>query len=98
MIKKVNVFPDRMLPVGELFYKRRRKDRLMSLWSIDLTGKWSLEGTSRPGAYRQGHLEITADVPGNIELDLMNNGITEDLFFADNARKIRDFEYYKWTF
>ncbi len=40
----------------------------------------------------RGYEEIPASVPGNLEIDLENNGIIEDPFFADNHHK-RDCEY-----
>lgn len=71
----------------------------MNLCYADLNGEWKLSGSPRPGACIEGDvIEIKADVPGNIELDLMNSGIIDDPFYGQNARRVRDFEYYSWQY
>ncbi len=41
---------------------------------------------------------ITAQVPGNVELDLFRAGIEPDPFYAENLYLFRKYEFYSWQF
>lgn len=41
---------------------------------------------------------IDAVVPGNVELDLMRAGILPDVFFGNNIRLLRPYEWYGWRY
>ena len=43
-----------------------------------------------------GHLRAT--VPGNFELDLVENGILPDLYFGENILKVQDYEDTHWWY
>ncbi len=42
--------------------------------------------------------EITACVPGNVELDLCRTGVRPDPFYANHIRRLRAFEPYEWWY
>ena len=50
-----------------------------------------------PGAECES-LTIDAVIPGNVELDLERAGILPDLFFGNNIKLLRKYEYYKWRY
>lgn len=41
---------------------------------------------------------ISAQVPGNVEIDLMNAGILPDIFFGNNVKLTRPYEFYRWRY
>lgn len=41
---------------------------------------------------------IDAQVPGNVEIDLMREGILPDIYFAENITRLKPFEYYRWIY
>ncbi|HZO99760.1 MAG TPA: glycoside hydrolase family 2 TIM barrel-domain containing protein [Terriglobia bacterium] len=74
---------------------------------ISLDGKWRLYyfpqdkfQISQPDQLKsQGVSWIEATVPGNVELDLSRKGeLPEDLFFAENLRKLKPYELYEWWY
>ncbi|NLG26167.1 MAG: glycoside hydrolase family 2 [Clostridiales bacterium] len=67
--------------------------------------KYSLNGEYRlyyadeqvaPGAreYRM----VPAQVPGNVEIDLMRAGVLPDIFFGNNVKLLRPYEFYIWRY
>lgn len=71
-----------------------------------LNGKWKLYYYNQLEKDIDSPEKLTADiktvdctVPGNVELDLSKAGILpEDLYFASNMRKIKEFETYAWWY
>ncbi|NLB42874.1 MAG: glycoside hydrolase family 2, partial [Clostridiales bacterium] len=45
-----------------------------------------------------GMQSIPAMVPGNVEIDLMNAGILPDIFFGNNVKLLRPYEFYRWRY
>ncbi len=41
---------------------------------------------------------IPAKVPGNVEIDLMNAGILPDIYFGNNIKQLRPYEFYGWIY
>lgn len=74
------------------------------LFSLD--GEWALahyeEGAypiEEPGQLEDWTLEwIPAQVPGNVELDLLRAGKIEEPFYASNIRQLRAFENHTWWY
>ena len=74
--------------------------------NLSLNGDWKLyyhpeEGVlpdSPSALYEAGWPVIDAKVPGNVELDLMRAGLTEDPFYAENVYTYRKYEFYQWWF
>ena len=74
--------------------------------SISLNGDWTLRYHLEDGLmpetpaemYTQGWPCITAQVPGNVELDLVRAGLEEDPFYAENLYAFRKYEFYQWWF
>ena len=64
---------------------------------LDLNGKWQLKYRiqSLPGDNWE---EVDAEVPGNVELDLMRHGIIPDLTKGDNIYAALEFEQYEWLY
>ncbi|MGI6671502.1 MAG: glycoside hydrolase family 2 protein [Christensenellales bacterium] len=72
---------------------------------ISLNGAWELYYRLEDGplpddlsAFRQGAQRIPAQVPGNVELDLVHAGVEPDPFYADHLYKFRKYEFYSWQF
>ncbi len=71
---------------------------------LDLNGTWELryhpenEGTWDTPAALIGRPSIPAQVPGNVELDLVAAGVEPDPFFGDNLYRFRKYEFYEWWF
>ena len=72
---------------------------------ISLNGAWELYYHLEDGplpddlsAFRQGAQRIPAQVPGNVELDLVRAGVEPDPFYADHLYKFRKYEFYSWQF
>ena len=74
--------------------------------SVMLNGPWTLYYHPEEGALPQTPDElheadwprIEAQVPGNVELDLMRAGIEEDPFYDQNLYNFRKYEFYQWWF
>ena len=75
--------------------------------TIDLNGNWMLQfGPQTEAASKMGDPEIpeewtklTAMVPGNVELDLMDAGmLPKDLEMGSNIYELRKFETYQWWY
>jgi beta-mannosidase len=67
---------------------------------ISLNGEWKLryhlEEKNMPEVSMWP--EITAQVPGNVELDLWRAGVEKDPFYAENIYDYRKYEFYRWQF
>jgi beta-mannosidase len=76
------------------------------LQTVSLNGDWKLyyhpeEGTlpASPAELMEAQWPvIDAQVPGNVELDLMRAGLAEDPFYAENLYDFRKYEFYQWWF
>jgi beta-mannosidase len=75
-------------------------------WSQSLNGKWDLwygvdtgcEIKSKAEALEKDYKQVSAQVPGNVELDLIKAGICKDPFFGDNVLGFEKYEHYAWLF
>ena len=73
---------------------------------ISLTGEWQLryfcEGVqtvASPKALNDIKVQtVSAQVPGNVELDLLRAGIIPDPFIGTNIRQLRPFEFNDWWY
>ncbi len=71
---------------------------------LNLDGEWSLayapETKWAPGGmeFPENAQVISAQVPGNVELDLHRAGIEPDPFFGENVKLFRKYEFYMWKF
>jgi beta-mannosidase len=74
--------------------------------NISLDGEWQLFHLQR-GAHDIRHPDdliasglesIPANVPGNVELDLVRAGLLPDPFYADNIKRLRSLETYEWWY
>lgn len=73
---------------------------------LSLNGKWKLtyfpEGDACPKNPKElfslGQKSIRAEVPGNVELDLMQAGIIKDPFYGLNSKGLRQYEFYEWWY
>ena len=59
-----------------------------------LNGEWSLKGFEY--GKKEPALELTAQVPGNVELDLHRAGIEPEPFFGANEYLYRKYESWSW--
>ena len=74
--------------------------------TVNLCGEWKLYYHPEDGQTPETPAElmaagwpaIDAQVPGNVELDLVRAGIEEDPFFGENLYKYRKYEFYQWWF
>ena len=73
--------------------------------TISLNGDWQLYGFPQRDAraVKPSDLAtlspIPAQVPGNVELDLVRAGaLPKDLYFADNILKVREYELHEWWY
>ncbi len=73
---------------------------------VSLDGDWQLT-YFREGEYAVRHPDdlaaagapaVTAQVPGNVELDLQHAGVIPEPFYAGNIRRLRPFEFYEWWY
>jgi len=79
---------------------------MMNVQHISLDGNWQLafapEGRFRiehPDDLDAAQMEmIPAQVPGNVELDLVRAGLLPDPFGGDHIRQLRPFEFYEWWY
>lgn len=72
---------------------------------LSLNGQWDLymmpeeaEVPGDPASFRAKARKIPAQVPGNVELDLVRAGLEPDPFYADNLYRMRKYEFYSWQF
>lgn len=71
---------------------------------IDLSGEWKFYAIQPEGnkiTAPMGLKTLTpfqGTVPGNIELDLVANGMSSDPFYAENGRSYRKFEFYDFWY
>jgi len=71
---------------------------------VDLGGKWELlfarEGAGAPEtiaeAEKAGATRMEAEVPGNVELDLLRAGVEKDPFIGNNLYLYRKYEFCRW--
>ena len=61
-----------------------------------LNGVWNVQGVDR--LHPEKKLSLTAEVPGNIELDLHRNGIEPDPYYSDNEFLYKKYETWDWEF
>lgn len=75
--------------------------------SISLDGKWTLYFFEQKNRYetpdvlhlRRDVKKIECNVPGNVELDLAENGyLPKDLYMGMNIMKTEDYEPYEWWY
>lgn len=74
--------------------------------TLSLNGEWSLRYHMEDGVMPETPDElsalswpqISAQVPGNVELDLVRAGLEEDPFYAENIYAFRKYEFYQWWF
>lgn len=45
-----------------------------------------------------GMESVPAVIPGNVEIDLMNAGKLPDIFFGNNVKLLRPYEFYRWRY
>ena len=72
----------------------------------EINGAWNLyyapEKAGQPDTYNPNLLntwhKISAQIPGNVEIDLEAAGITPDPFYADNLHAYAPYEYYQWVY
>ena len=62
--------------------------------NLSLNGEWALRGRSPEGET----LSLTAQVPGNVELDLFRAGIEPDPYYGANEYLYKPYEFWDWTF
>ncbi|HEX3000052.1 MAG TPA: glycoside hydrolase family 2 [Armatimonadota bacterium] len=73
---------------------------------ISLDGEWTLahfqEGSAvvaGPEELAQAGLQtLPAQVPGNVELDLMRAGVLPDIYHGDAVHQLRPFEFHEWWY
>lgn len=73
---------------------------------ISLNGKWTLSYWKQPQTpitspedmKRVEVKEISAQVPGNVELDLLAAGIIKDPMIGSNVNELREWEGYQWCY
>ncbi len=74
--------------------------------TANLNGTWTLyfgddDGqilTTALEAKAKGYRKIDAQVPGNVELDLVRAGLEQDPFLADHVLDFEKYEYSNWLF
>lgn len=74
--------------------------------SVSLNGKWTLHFwpqpetpiTSPENMHTTTYKTIDANVPGNIELDLLAAGIIKDPMIGNNVWEMRPYEGYQWCY
>jgi len=74
--------------------------------NISLNGQWQLaffpEGEhiiSHPDELAAADLRtLPAQVPGNVELDLERAGVLPEIFYGNNIRLLRQYEFYEWWY
>ena len=64
-------------------------------YTLSLDGEWQLEGFNED---QSKHVNLTAEVPGFVHLDLLREGMIEDPFWRDNAKYCQWVEYWKWNY
>jgi beta-mannosidase len=74
--------------------------------SISLNGRWTLQYWEQPtvavrspeGMKNADVKQVSANVPGNVELDLLNAGIIKDPSVGNNIYDLRPYEGYEWCY
>jgi beta-mannosidase len=73
---------------------------------IALDGQWQLvyfpegeKAIAHPDELASADLRVvSAQVPGNVELDLERAGILPEIFYGTNIRLLRPYEFYEWWY
>lgn len=72
---------------------------------INLCGKWQFafaeDGKQNEADVVAGQDQLEwrdCEVPGNAQLDLLQNGLIDDPFFARNTEEITKYEHYEWWY
>lgn len=73
---------------------------------ISLNGKWQLSYWKQPsaavtspeGMKWMNVSKIQAQVPGNVELDLLSAGLIKDPMIGNNVNDLRPWEGYQWCY
>ena len=64
---------------------------------ISLNGEWNLKG--RKEGTENDYLNLTASVPGMVQLDMSRAGILPaDLYFGENIKETEKYEDYEWWY
>lgn len=74
--------------------------------NISLNGSWDLQFFPQPreavvtpaGLKNINTKKIMATVPGNVEIDLLNNGLIDDPMIGNNVYSLRKYEGYQWCY
>ena len=45
-----------------------------------------------------GMASVPVTVPGNVEIDLMRAGVLPDIFFGNNVKLLKPYEFYRWRY
>jgi len=80
--------------------------KLASEKSVDLNGQWDLyfgqQDENAPKSpdelLKSSFQKIKAEVPGNVEIDLMKEGILPDISVGTNIFSLRKYETYQWWY
>src|SRR5450759_3709874 len=80
--------------------------KLVSDKPVNLNGEWDLyfgkqdeNAPQTPDALAKSSFQkIKATVPGNVELDLMKEGILPDISIGTNVFRLREYETYQWWY
>lgn len=72
---------------------------------VNIMRKYVINGDCRltfvdedPNVIEKSEMTIDAEIPGNVELDMERAGILPELFFGNNIKLLRKYEYYKWRY
>ncbi len=68
---------------------------------ISLNGTYSLsfyDDEARRRGLPSPETTIPAVIPGNVEIDLMNAGILPDIYFGNNIKLTKKYEFYNWRY
>lgn len=74
--------------------------------TLCLNGEWTLyyalEQGEMPASIeavrQQGWPSVPAQVPGNVEMDLVRAGVEKDPFYGENLYALRKYEFYQWWY
>lgn len=85
---------------------RLNAQKLVSDKPVNLNGEWNLyfgkqdeNAPQTPDALAKSSFQkIKATVPGNVELDLMKEGILPDISIGTNVFRLREYETYQWWY
>lgn len=76
----------------------RKTDELNGTWLAYFGDDDGSILVSSQEAEAKGYRKLEAQVPGNIEQDLVRSGLEEDPFFADHVLNFEKYEYDNWLF